>query len=150
MLQVGRGIACARPVVVVCSGFSSAESTTRPIGQHVARCVITGAGGRGGALVPVAAFPPPAVPPHSKGRGPKTYVYTVYALSSPVSLDVESSEVSRDVLLAAMNGLVLASAQLNVVYTREIDEANSVILARALAMMYRPGLRAIDRSHATG
>ena len=66
-------------------------------------------------------------PPHSKGPGPKTYVYTVYALSSPVKVDVGPAEVSRDVLLAAMKGLILASAELKVVYAREpgADERGS-------------------------
>ena len=58
-------------------------------------------------------------PPHSKGPGPKTYVYTVYALSAPVALDAEPSEVSRDALLAAMKDRILASAELHVVYTRD-------------------------------
>jgi phosphatidylethanolamine-binding protein (PEBP) family uncharacterized protein len=57
-------------------------------------------------------------PPRSKGPGPKTYVYTVYALSSPVRLDGPPSQVGRDELLAAMDGRVLASAELRVVYTR--------------------------------
>ena len=57
-------------------------------------------------------------PPHSKGPGPKTYVYTIYALSAPVQLAVKPSEVSRDVLLAAMHDSVLATAQLRVVYSR--------------------------------
>jgi phosphatidylethanolamine-binding protein (PEBP) family uncharacterized protein len=66
-------------------------------------------------------------PPHSKGPGPKTYVYTVYALSSPVKVDVGPAEVSRDVLLAAMKGLILARAELKVVYAREpgADERGS-------------------------
>ena len=57
-------------------------------------------------------------PPHSKGPGAKTYIYTVYALSAPVKLDVPPSEVSRDVLLSAMKDLILGSAALSVVYTR--------------------------------
>ena len=59
-------------------------------------------------------------PPHSKGPGAKTYVYTVYALSAPVKLDVRPSEVSRDVLLAAIKDKILASAELSVVYTRDV------------------------------
>ena len=58
-------------------------------------------------------------PPHSKGPGPKKYTYTVYALSAPPKIGVAPSEVSRDVLLSAMKGLILASAELNVIYTRE-------------------------------
>ena len=57
-------------------------------------------------------------PPHSKGPGAKTYVYTVYALSAPLTLDVPPSAVNRDVLLAAMKECMLATAQLTVVYTR--------------------------------
>jgi Raf kinase inhibitor-like YbhB/YbcL family protein len=57
-------------------------------------------------------------PPHSKGPGAKTYVYTVYALSAPVKLDVPPAQVSREVLLAAMKDKLLASAEMKVVYTR--------------------------------
>lgn len=57
-------------------------------------------------------------PPHSKGPGPKTYIYTLYALSAPPRVTVPSSEVNREVLLAAMKGLTLASAELKVVYSR--------------------------------
>ena len=58
-------------------------------------------------------------PPHSKGPGPKKYTYTVYALSAPPPVTVAPSEVSREALLSAMDGLILASAQLNVIYTRD-------------------------------
>jgi phosphatidylethanolamine-binding protein (PEBP) family uncharacterized protein/Spy/CpxP family protein refolding chaperone len=61
-------------------------------------------------------------PPHSKGPGPKTYVYTVYALSSPVKLDVQPAEVSRDVLLAAIKDKILASVELHVVYSRDVQK----------------------------
>lgn len=57
-------------------------------------------------------------PPHSKGGGPKTYIYTVYALSAPVLPGVKPSLVTRDVLLKAMKNLVLTSAELQVVYSR--------------------------------
>lgn len=59
-------------------------------------------------------------PPHSKGPGPKTYVYTVYALSAPVKLDVKPEEVTRDALLAAIKDTVLASATLRAVYSRNV------------------------------
>lgn len=58
-------------------------------------------------------------PPHSKGPGPKTYIYTVYALSQPVSIDVAPADVNRDVLLAAMKEKILATAQLKTVYERK-------------------------------
>lgn len=57
-------------------------------------------------------------PPHSKGPGPKTYVYTVYALSDSLTLDVKPSEVNREALLAAMKGRILATAEMKVVYSR--------------------------------
>jgi phosphatidylethanolamine-binding protein (PEBP) family uncharacterized protein/Spy/CpxP family protein refolding chaperone len=59
-------------------------------------------------------------PPHSKGPGDKAYVYTLYALSSQIELDVKPTEVNRDVLLAAMKDKVLATAQLRVVYARDV------------------------------
>lgn len=58
-------------------------------------------------------------PPHSKGPGPKTYIYTVYALSSELELNVPPSQVTRDVLLSAMKNFILATAELQVVYTRQ-------------------------------
>ncbi len=61
---------------------------------------------------------PGYAPPHSKGPGPKTYIYTVYALSAAPEVNVPPAEVNREVLLAAMNGKILASAEMSVVYTR--------------------------------
>ncbi|MFN8399512.1 MAG: YbhB/YbcL family Raf kinase inhibitor-like protein [Anaerolineales bacterium] len=57
-------------------------------------------------------------PPCSKGPGEKLYTYTVYALSAEPTLSVPASEVSRDVLLDAIKDITLASATLNVTYTR--------------------------------
>jgi formylglycine-generating enzyme required for sulfatase activity/phosphatidylethanolamine-binding protein (PEBP) family uncharacterized protein len=58
-------------------------------------------------------------PPHSKGPGPKKYTYTLYALSAAPKITVAAEKVSRDVLLAAMKGSILSSAELNVIYTRD-------------------------------
>jgi phosphatidylethanolamine-binding protein (PEBP) family uncharacterized protein/Spy/CpxP family protein refolding chaperone len=58
-------------------------------------------------------------PPHSKGPGAKTYIYTLYALSEPVKLNIPPAQVSREVLLTAMKGFILATAELKVVYTRQ-------------------------------
>ena len=58
-------------------------------------------------------------PPCSKGPGPKVYTYTVYALSSQPQFSVPASEVSRQVLLDAIQDITLASAELNVTYTRK-------------------------------
>jgi Raf kinase inhibitor-like YbhB/YbcL family protein len=77
--------------------------------------VPTGIGTRGNNSV---NGQPEYAPPHSKGPGPKTYIYTVYALSEPVSLQVAPSEVSRRVLLDAMAGKILATAELTTVYER--------------------------------
>ncbi len=58
-------------------------------------------------------------PPCSKGPGPKTYTYTVYALSSRPQLSVPPSQVDRQVLLEAIRNITLASAELHVTYTRK-------------------------------
>ena len=63
-------------------------------------------------------------PPHSQGPGAKTYVLTVYALSAPLQITQQPREVNRDVLLAAMEGKVLASASLSVVHTRGGTSSN--------------------------
>jgi len=57
-------------------------------------------------------------PPHSKGPGAKTYIYTVYALSAPPEINVPALKVNREVLLAAMKDKILASAELSVIYSR--------------------------------
>jgi len=57
-------------------------------------------------------------PPHSSGPGAKTYIYTVYALSAEPVISVPPAEVNREVLLAAMQSLILATAELQVIYTR--------------------------------
>lgn len=57
-------------------------------------------------------------PPMSKGPGAKLYTYTVYALSGAPRLTVPADRVDRAALLAAMDGLVLASGELRVTYTR--------------------------------
>lgn len=57
-------------------------------------------------------------PPCSKGPGEKIYTYTVYALSAEPQLTVLASKVNRAVLLAAIKAITLASAELNVKYSR--------------------------------
>lgn len=56
-------------------------------------------------------------PPCSKGAGIKTYTYTVYALSAAPSFTA-GTKVSRDVLLAAISNITLASSSLDVTYDR--------------------------------
>jgi phosphatidylethanolamine-binding protein (PEBP) family uncharacterized protein len=60
-------------------------------------------------------------PPHSKGPGAKTYIYTAYALSASPQITVPPAEVNREILLAVMKDNILASAELSVVYTRSGD-----------------------------
>lgn len=57
-------------------------------------------------------------PPHSKGPGTKLYVLTVYALGAAPAVRQEPSSVTRDTLLEAMKGHVLATAELRTTYTR--------------------------------
>ena len=63
-------------------------------------------------------------PPHSKGPGPKTYIYTVYALCASPELTVPPEKVDRSVLLKAMQERILDSAELRVVYTRQGERAD--------------------------
>ncbi|HUM26526.1 MAG TPA: hypothetical protein PKN81_09860 [Anaerolineales bacterium] len=58
-------------------------------------------------------------PPCSKGPGDKIYTYTVYALAAEPQINVPAEQVNRDTLLAAIQNITLASAELNVVYARE-------------------------------
>lgn len=58
-------------------------------------------------------------PPHSQGPGEKTYVLHVYALSAePQPKATGRGGVTREDLLAAMDGKILAKADLSVVYSR--------------------------------
>ena len=57
-------------------------------------------------------------PPHSRGPGEKTYTLTLYALNEPPKISEPPSKVGREELLTAIEGKVLASASLDVVYTR--------------------------------
>ena len=56
-------------------------------------------------------------PPCSKGPGAKTYTVTAYALSAQPTLP-KPAAASRAALLAALDGLILAEAHLDVTYTR--------------------------------
>lgn len=56
-------------------------------------------------------------PPCSKGPGLKTYTITAYSLSATPSFTA-GAKVSRDVLLAAISNITLASSSLDVTYDR--------------------------------
>ena len=58
-------------------------------------------------------------PPQSKGPGAKKYIYTLYALSAPLEVGLSPDRVDRDALLSSMSGLILASSELRVTYTRQ-------------------------------
>lgn len=57
-------------------------------------------------------------PPCSQGPGDKEYIYTVYALSAQPQITVPAEEVDRDTLLAAIQNITLASAELHTIYAR--------------------------------
>lgn len=57
-------------------------------------------------------------PPHSQGPGPKTYTLHVYALSAPVDVIQPTLQVTREILLGAIQDKILATADLSVVYNR--------------------------------
>lgn len=57
-------------------------------------------------------------PPCSQGPGAKLYTITVYALSSAPVFSVPQSQVTMDMLLAAISIKTLATSVLNITYTR--------------------------------
>ena len=57
-------------------------------------------------------------PPCSQGPGAKLYTITVYALSSAPVFTVPQSQVTMDMLLAAISAKTLATSVLNITYTR--------------------------------
>jgi phosphatidylethanolamine-binding protein (PEBP) family uncharacterized protein len=63
------------------------------------------------------------LPPHSKGPGAKTYIYTLYALSAAPRITVPADQVGRETLLAAMKDIILAQAELHTIYTRSPEPA---------------------------
>lgn len=58
-------------------------------------------------------------PPCSQGPGIKAYTYTVYALSSNPVISVPQTEVTRQVLLDAIENITLSSAKMTVYYSRQ-------------------------------
>jgi phosphatidylethanolamine-binding protein (PEBP) family uncharacterized protein len=57
-------------------------------------------------------------PPCSKGPGPKKYTMTVYALSAAPKIEQPADAVTMDILLAAIKDTTLATAEINVTYSR--------------------------------
>lgn len=58
-------------------------------------------------------------PPCSKGPGDKEYVLTVYALSARPAFSVPATQVNREVFLKGIQSIILASAELSVIYARK-------------------------------
>jgi len=58
-------------------------------------------------------------PPCSRGPGDKEYIYTIYALSAVPQISLPAEQVTRDVMLAAIENITLASDELHVVYARQ-------------------------------
>ncbi|MBH0045465.1 YHYH protein [Pseudoalteromonas sp. NZS11_1] len=61
-------------------------------------------------------------PPCSKGPGEKSYTYTVYALSAPVTFNSDT-KVDRSALLAAVKDITLDTASMTVKYSRSANSA---------------------------
>lgn len=57
-------------------------------------------------------------PPCSQGPGAKTYIITVYALSSPLVVSTSPGATTMDIVVAAMSGKLLAKSEISVNYTR--------------------------------
>lgn len=57
-------------------------------------------------------------PPCSKGPGTKTYTFTVFALSEAPQFNVSADQINREAFLAAIQGITLANAKLDVNYAR--------------------------------
>ena len=60
-------------------------------------------------------------PPCSKGPGEKIYTLTLYALSAQPELSLAASQIDRDALLEAIQGITLESVELKVRYTRNME-----------------------------
>ncbi len=57
-------------------------------------------------------------PPCSQGPGPKTYTFTLYALSASPSLPASGDQVTGPVLTSALAPVTLGTVSLNLTYTR--------------------------------
>jgi phosphatidylethanolamine-binding protein (PEBP) family uncharacterized protein len=60
-------------------------------------------------------------PPCSQGPGPKTYTFTLYALSASPSLPSAAVQVTGDALTNSIASITLASTSLSLSYTRNTD-----------------------------
>jgi phosphatidylethanolamine-binding protein (PEBP) family uncharacterized protein len=59
-------------------------------------------------------------PPCSQGPGIKAYTFTIYALSKNPELSVPQKEVTRQILLDAIDNITLSSAKMTVYYSRNV------------------------------
>jgi phosphatidylethanolamine-binding protein (PEBP) family uncharacterized protein len=70
---------------------------------------------------PLVAYQPPC----SQGPGAKLYTYTLYALSASPSLSVAADQVTGALLTSSIASITLASASLNLSYTRSTMSGSS-------------------------
>ena len=101
------------------TGFST---TSRPTTQSLPKNV-TGVGTLGNNSVNGRTE---YAPPHSKGPGPKTYIYTVYALSAPVKLDVPAGRGQPRRAAGRHEGQDPRHAELRVVYSRDVRKQGAI------------------------
>jgi phosphatidylethanolamine-binding protein (PEBP) family uncharacterized protein len=59
-------------------------------------------------------------PPCSQGPGIKAYNFIIYALSTNPELSVPQKEVTRQILLDAIDNITLSSAKMTVYYSRKV------------------------------
>jgi phosphatidylethanolamine-binding protein (PEBP) family uncharacterized protein len=59
-------------------------------------------------------------PPCSQGPGIKAYTFTLYALSSNPVISVPQSEITRTVMLDAIQNITIASTKMTVYYSRDV------------------------------
>lgn len=60
-------------------------------------------------------------PPCSQGPGEKTYIFTLYALSSVLEIDIPLTEVDYGFIMNELEAITLDSTSLTVQYSRQIN-----------------------------
>jgi phosphatidylethanolamine-binding protein (PEBP) family uncharacterized protein len=90
--------------------LSGIPATVSSLAKNTTGVGVLGVGSDG----PTAAYQPPC----SQGPGPKTYTFTVYALSASPSLPAAPTQVTGAVLTSAIAPVTIGSASLSLTYTR--------------------------------
>lgn len=76
-------------------------------------------------------------PPCSQGPGIKAYTYTVYALSSNPVISVPYAEVTRQVLLDAIDHITLSSAKMTVYYSRNLKCSDNYLVVENMDFLFK-------------